>query len=208
MEHIPLIQHYLQLAEPYLHRYGYVALFLAVTIEGFGIPAPGQSMVIVSGLLAAQGKMSPFVFPVAWLAAVLGDNIGYAIGHFGGRRLVLHYGRRFGVRPDHLTRVERFFELYGGGIVSLARFFEVLRQLNGVVAGISGMHWLQFLVFNAVGATLWVGLWGVGAYFLGEHLETALHVFQNFEPYVIGTALLALAATAVYLFRATGRGDD
>jgi membrane protein DedA with SNARE-associated domain len=201
VEHVPLIQHYLDLAQPYLERYGYAAVFIGVMVEGFGVPAPGESLVIAGGFLAAEGKMSVLVLLVAWAAAVIGDNIGYAIGHFGGRRLVVRQGRRFGIRPEHLARVEAFFDRYGGGIVALARFFEVLRQLNGVVAGTTGMSWWRFLAFNALGATLWIGLWGAGAYFLGEHLDRVLGWFQQFEPYVIGAGILAFIILIVYLFR-------
>jgi membrane protein DedA with SNARE-associated domain len=198
--HGGLLHHYLALAEPYLERYGLVAVFVGVTIESFGIPAPGQSLIIASGLLAARGDMSLLALPLAWAAAILGDNIGWAIGHYGGRRLVLHHGRRFGLRQRHLEHVEHFFDRYGAGIIMFARFFEVLRQLNGVVAGTSGMPWWRFLVYNAIGATLWVLLWGVGAYFLGRHLEQALAFFHRFEPWVIAIGVTAFLGTVVYVF--------
>lgn len=197
------LEHYLALARPYLEHYGYFAVFFTVGLESFGIPLPGQTVIIAGGLLAAQGEgmhIVPLVL-TAWVAAVLGDNIGYAIGRFGGRRLILRHGARIGLREDHLVRVEGVFERYGGGIVAAARFFDVLRQLNGVVAGISGMHWLHFLLFNALGATLWVGVWGVGAYLLGQHMSVVLAVFHRYEPYVIGAGLTGLAILLVYLFQ-------
>ena len=78
--------------------------------------------------------MSPLVLVVAWAGAVTGDNIGYAIGHFGGRQLVLRFGPRIGIRARHLARAERFFVRYGAAIVTAARFFEGLRQVNGIAA--------------------------------------------------------------------------
>lgn len=196
------MEHYLALARPYLEHYGYFAVFFTVGLESFGIPLPGQTLLIAGGLLAAKGGMHivPLVL-TAWFAAVLGDNIGYAIGRFGGRRLILRYGARVGLREDHLERVERVFERYGGGIVATARFFDILRQLNGLVAGISGMRWLPFLLYNALGATLWVGLWCVGAYLLGQHMSVALAVFHRYEPYVIGVGLIGLIVLVVYLFQ-------
>ena len=173
-------------------------------VEGFGIPAPGESLIVASGLLAAQGKMNIWVLLLAWSAAVIGDNIGYAIGHFAGRRLILHHGRHFGVRADHLDRVERFFKRYGGGVVAVARFFEVLRQLNGVVAGTMGMPWWRFLAYNAIGAALWIAVWGVGAYLLGAHLAGALVLFHRFEPFVIALGVVALLVLAFYLFTRRG----
>ncbi len=199
-EHTGLLQHYLNLAEPYLRSYGYLAVFVGVLIESFGIPAPGETLVIASGMLASQGRMSVLVLPLAWAAAVIGDNIGYAIGHFGGRRLVVRYGPRIGVQPMHIERVEHFFRRFGGGIVALARFFDVLRQLNGVVAGLSGMRWWAFLVWNALGAAAWIGVWGVGAYFLGDHLALVLRLFHRWQPYVIGVGVVAVAGLLGYLF--------
>jgi|SRR5438874_3028000 membrane protein DedA with SNARE-associated domain len=197
-----LFQQYVALAEPYTERYGYAALFAGVAMEGFGIPAPGQSLLIASALLAAKGALNiEAVALVAWTAAVLGDNFGYAIGCFGGRRLVV----RAGVDPAHLEWVERFFRRYGGVVVVVARFFDVLRQLNGVVAGIASMPWWLFFACNALGAALWVGVWGLGAYMLGHHLEPVLRIFRWVGPWVIGTGLLALAVLAVVVLRSRVR---
>ena len=202
-----MLTHYLDLATPYLNTYGYFAVFGMVLVEGFGIPAPGQTLIIAGGLLAARGDMHIAVLVmVAWSAAVLGDNIGYAIGRYGGRRLVLRHGARAGLRAAHIEHVERFFARYGGGIVIAARFLEVLRQLNGVVAGISGMSWLRFLGFNALGAALWVGVWGYGVYRLGQHMETALVWLKDVEPYLAGAGVLAVLGLLVYLLQ-RGNGD-
>ena len=137
-----MLQQYLDIARPYLDQYGYWAVFGLVAVESFGIPAPGQSIIMAAALLASQGELHIVALLLsAWGAAVLGDNIGYGIGRYGGRRLILHHGRHVGLRAQHLEKVERFFAHYGGGIVVAARFFDVLRQLNGVVTGLSGMPW-------------------------------------------------------------------
>lgn len=205
MESTSLLTHYLEAADPYLRQYGYGAMFVGVFVEGFGIPAPGQALIMAGALLATQGEMQIMVLlPVAWAAAVLGDNVGYAIGHFGGRILVLRYGRFIGVRARHLERVERFFGRFGGGIVMAARFFEVLRQLNGVVAGIGGMSWWRFLLYNAVGAALWVGVWGVGVYAIGNQIQQVLVLLKRVEPYAIGVGLVGLAILLVYLVWRSG----
>ena len=207
MEPATAIHHYLDIAAPYIEHYGYTAVFAGVMVESFGIPAPGQSLVIAGAVLASQGQLHITVLLLmAWSAAVIGDNIGYAIGHFGGRRLVLRHGRYVGVRADHFERVERFFNRYGGGIVVAARFFEVLRQLNGVIAGTAGMPWWRFLAFNATGAALWVGLWGLGIFYLGQHMEQVLIVFKRFEPYIVSVGVLALVGIVVFLFRRRSGG--
>jgi len=81
---VTTLHHYLQEVHPYLNRYGYGAVFVIVFLEGFGIPAPGQTIIMAAGLLASRGQMDiGLVVLVAWSAAVLGDNTGYAIGHYG-----------------------------------------------------------------------------------------------------------------------------
>lgn len=195
-------QHYLDIAQPYLQHYGYLAVFAMVVVEGFGIPAPGQTLIIAGALLSTKGDMHIALLTiVAWSAAVIGDNIGFAIGHFGGRRLVLRKGRYIGVSESHLKKVEKFFGRWGGGLVVAARFIDVLRQLNGVVAGIAGMPWWRFLLFNATGAALWVGVWGVGVYYLGRHMEQSAMWFSRVEPYLIAVGVIALLFVIFYLVR-------
>lgn len=192
-----MFEHYLAIAQPWLEQYGYFALFASVFLEGFGMPTPGESLIVAASLLAGRGDMH--IAPVllaAWLAAVMGDNVGYLLGRKGGQHL-LH---KVGVKPDHLARVEGFFRHYGGGIVVLARFFPILRQLNGVVAGSMKMPWWEFLTFNALGATLWVGFWGGGVYFLGGHFEQVEQAFRGVVPYAVAVGLVALAVLGWYLW--------
>ncbi len=198
------VHHYLQEMHPYLDRYGYAAVFVTVFLEGFGIPAPGQTAIMAAGLLASRGQMDiGLVVLVAWSAAVLGDNIGFALGHYGGRRLVLRLGTRIGMQQAHLERVEGLFRRYGGIVVVLARFFDVLRQLNGVVAGTLGMHWWRFLIYNALGGALWVGAWGLGMYLAGAHMAQLLRSFRGIEPYVAAAGVIALLLSLWYIFRRT-----
>jgi len=204
-----LIDHYLAIAHPYLDHYGYAAIFALVMVESFGIPAPGESVIIAGAFLAARGQMNIIVIlMVAWAAAVIGDNIGFAIGHFGGRHLIARRGRYIGIKEHHLAKVEHFFQRYGGLIVVFARFVEVLRQLNGVVAGTMDMPWWRFLTYNAIGATLWVGVWGTGIYFLGRHMEGVLDVLSRIEPYLIGAGVMALILGAVYILRRAKGNTD
>ncbi|WP_423822375.1 DedA family protein [Salinisphaera sp. SPP-AMP-43] len=178
--------------------YGPWAIFMLVLIEDFGVPVPGETALISAALLASQGKLPiAWLLPAAWLGAVIGDNIGYAIGRLGGRRLVLRYGARVGITDERLGRVERFFARRGGVIVVVARFFVGLRQLNGIVAGIGCMAAPRFVLYNALGAALWVGLWGFGTYWFGEHFSKALKTFGPTALYI--AAGLAGAAVLGYI---------
>ena len=189
----------LALVAPYLERYGYVAVVGALLLESFGLPLPGEAMLIAGAALAADGalQLGPLLL-CAWLAAVLGDNIGFAIGRFGGRRLILRYGARIGITEGRLARVEAFFARFGAQIVLVARFFALLRQLNGLVAGTVGMGWWRFLAFNALGAALWVSAWGFGVYYFGQSLGHAVARFHGLG-YGIGLLAVALVVAAVLL---------
>jgi len=192
----------LALVAPYLDRYGYAAVAGALLLESFGLPLPGETMLIAGAALAAEGELhlGPLLI-CAWLAAVLGDNVGFAIGRFGGRALVLRHGARIGITERRLARVEGFFHRFGGQVVLLARFFALVRQLNGIVAGTAGMGWWRFLAYNAAGAALWVSAWGFGVYYFGQSLG---HVVARLHGAGYAIGLVALVAI-VALFAHYGR---
>jgi len=192
--------------KPYLDHYGYWALFGAILLEDFGLPVPGETMLIASALLASQGEMHivPLVL-IACVAAVSGDNIGYAIGRFGGRRLVLRYGRYVLITEERLNKAEGFFRRYGGAVVVMARFLAGLRQLNGIVAGTVKMSWRRFLAYNMLGAVLWVGFWGMLFYELGEKAARLGAGINKVEFLLIFGVVTALVILVVHLLR--GRAD-
>jgi membrane protein DedA with SNARE-associated domain len=165
------LNEYMITLKPYVDQYGYWAVFGAILLESFGVPTPGEGTLMVGSFLASQGDLSiSSVVIAAWMAAVVGDNIGYAIGRKGGRPLILRYGRYIFITQARLEFTESFFRKHGGIIVIAARFFAVLRQLNGMVAGIAGMSWRNFLFYNALGAAFWVGFWSSAFYFLGTEV--------------------------------------
>lgn len=182
----------LKLLEPYLGHYGYALLFAIIFVESFGIPAPGQTLLIAAAVLAAHAKLNiVLVLLVAFAAAVSGDSLGYWIGYFGGHSLIRRFGKYVRIREQHVQRMEIIFARYGGWFVTFARFFEVLRQVNGLVAGIAAMPFRRFLLFNACGAVLWVGVWGLGTFYLGRHLRRYAGYFDEVSLFFI-LALVAL----------------
>ena len=184
--------------QPFLDRYGYPAVFLAVLVEGFGLVAPGQTLLIAAALTAAKGHLNiVWVLIWAFTAAVLGNSLGYLIGCRGGRPL-LH---KIKVNEQRLERMEGYFSRYGKGLVLIARFFDGLRQLNGIVAGILKMPWQVFTTFNILGAALWTGFWGFGAYWLDKKIASLHLTFQIVEPWVASVSILAFLALFVYVLR-------
>ncbi|MCG6868438.1 MAG: DedA family protein [Gammaproteobacteria bacterium] len=199
------LDHYGALAEPVLDQYGYMAVFGAVLVEGFGIPAPGQTMLMAGAILAARGGMSiGLVLGLSLLAAVLGNTLGYLLGRWGGRLIL----GKAGVSEARMQRVESLFNRYGGGLVFGGRFFDGLRQLSGIVAGTLEMPWWKFSIFNVLGAVAWVALWGLGAYFLDKDIKGVFSVFHSLEPYLIVISLLAVVVLVLYLRRGRMRIDN
>ncbi len=183
---------------PYLEHYGYAVVFAGLLLESFGLPLPGETLLIAGAALAAKGDLH--IVPLlacAWVAAVLGYNLSFAVGRFGGRRLVVRYGARIGITGDRLDKVEKFFERFGGEVVLVARFFVIVRQLNGFVAGTVGMGWWRFLAYNGIGAALWVGAWGLGVYVIGERIGAFVPWLHRLGYLALGLGALVLAAGAV-----------
>jgi membrane protein DedA with SNARE-associated domain len=177
-----------------------------VLIEDFGVPVPGETTLILAAVYAGAGRLNVWLVGViGFAAAVTGDNIGFAIGHFGGRALVERYGRYIFLTRERLDKATGFFERHGGKIVAVARFIEGLRQANGIIAGISGMHWAKFLAWNAVGAALWVAVWTCVGYFSGNHIDTIYHDATRYSTYfaiAFGVFVLAWIARIVWRRRA------
>jgi membrane protein DedA with SNARE-associated domain len=180
--------------EPTLDHYGYIAIVGLVMLENFGVPAPGETVLIAGAVYAATGRLSiVLVALLGFLGAVAGDNVGFAIGRFGGRRIVERFGRHVLLTPQRLQRATGFFERHGGKVVVVARFVEGLRQANGIIAGIIGMRWPRFVTFNATGAALWVAVWTSVGYLSGKHIDTINNDAGRYEAY------LAIAATALVI---------
>ena len=183
---------------PILDRWGYLAVAGVIGVESFGVPAPGQTILVAAAVYAGAGRLNVFaVGAIAFVAAVVGDNIGYWIGVRGGRRLVHRFGKYIFITPQRLDKAERFFARRGARIVVVARFIDGLRQLNGVIAGITAMPWRKFLIYNAIGAALWVGWWTTVSYFLGTHLVAIIEHAHRYKWWAIGFVVVAVAVYVV-----------
>jgi membrane protein DedA with SNARE-associated domain len=208
-QHLPGVLHSL---EPTLDHFGYLAVAGLVLIEDFGVPVPGETVLILAAVYAGTGRLSIILVAVlGFCGAVVGDNVGFALGHFGGRPLAARYGRYIFLTRERLDRATQFFERHGGKIIIVARFVEGLRQANGIIAGISGMHWARFLTFNAIGAALWVAVWTSVGYFSGSHINAIYSAATRYVTYLaiaLGVLVLAyIVRHVVRMLRArAGRG--
>ena len=203
VEHLPGVLHTL---EPTLNHYGYLAVVALVLIEDFGVPVPGETVLILAAVYAGAGRLNiVLVALLGFLGALLGDNIGFAIGHFGGRPLAERYGRYIFLTRERLEKATSFFERHGGKIIIVARFIEGLRQANGIIAGISGLRWTRFLVFNAIGAALWVAVWTSVGYFSGSHIDTIYADATRYDKYLLVALALVVAAYVALRIRRARR---
>ena len=201
------MEHLVAGLEHFVSDYGVVAVFVILTLEALGAPVPGETLLIFASVLVGRGDMSlPKLLILAWAGSVLGDNIGYWIGRKLGRTAVSRYGAKIGLDAARFEAIEGVFARYGGATVAFARFFNVLRQLNGIVAGTLGMDWWRFLVFNAAGAALWVGLWVLGTFYLSEHISDITRAARHLGIAGGIMAAVALIGGLVFLWRRLHRG--
>src|SRR5205814_4547298 len=161
----------LQLIEQYTLAYGYWAVFFGVMLENAGLPVPGETILLVAGYFASTGVFRvPLVMLVAAMGAVVGDNIGFAIGHHYGRGFLLRVGRFFFLTPKRIEHLENYFANHGNKTILVARFITGLRVFAALLAGASKMPWRVFFVYNVAGAVLWSVVITTLGYLFGSSL--------------------------------------
>ena len=172
---------------------GYAVVFGLIAIETMGIPVPGETALVTAALLAHEGQLQIEVLVVlAATAAILGDNIGFAIGRKAGRRVFEMPGPLYELRMASLRQGEPFFERHGPKAVFLGRWVAGLRVASAWLAGINKMDWPRFLVWNALGGICWAATVGFGAYFIGHAFERIVGVGGFVAVGLVSAALLAV----------------
>jgi membrane protein DedA with SNARE-associated domain len=164
-------------------QYGYWAVGGALLLENAGIPVPGETILLLASFLAySQHDLRlPWIIVVATIAATVGDNLGFALGYYGGRPLLLRYQTIFRIKNATISRGEELFAKYGSVTVFFARFVFGMRIIAGPMAGVLRMSWRKFLVFNFLGAVVWVSVISSAGYLFGRHwdrLEEGLKEFN------------------------------
>jgi membrane protein DedA with SNARE-associated domain len=192
----PPLPPFLAVVQGPLDHYGIWAVGLLVLLENIGVPViPGELALIAGAIYAGTGDLNPVAVGVtAVIAAVVGSEIGYLIGRLGGRALVLRFGRYAFIREHHLDRAERAVDKYGGFLVIVARFIVGLRELNGIIAGVTGMRLVTFTIYNVIGAVAWVGTWISLGYLAGDHIAVIYADVTRYFVYAVIAAAVALAA--------------
>lgn len=186
---------------PLIKTVGYLGLFAIVFAESgllVGFFLPGDSLLFTAGFLASQGYLDiRILLPLLFLAAVIGDSVGYAFGHHVGPRIFKREDSIFFHRR-HLERAQTFFSRHGGKTIVLARFIPVVRTFAPILAGVGRMNYRTFLSYNLLGGLFWA----VGVTLTGYYLGRAIPDIDRFLlPVIAVIILLSLLPAAVHLFR-------
>src|ERR687889_2374738 len=179
-----------------LTYFGLVFIVFAETGLAVGFFLPGDSLLVVAGLVA---RMPPdrlnvvILLGTLFVAAVVGDAVGYYTGRTLGPRLFTRQKSLF-FRPSHLQKAHEFYEKYGGKTIIIARFVPVVRTFAPIVAGAAQMSYRRFAVYNIIGGFLWVFSMILAGYFLGTVVENALGVKleDHIEKVVVVVVFLSL----------------
>lgn len=190
--------------DAFLRSYGYAAVFAFVAIESLGVPFPGETMLTAAGLYAGTTHHLSVLWIVAVAAAgaVVGDNVGYGIGHAGGYRLLRRYGRYVRLTEAKIKLARWIFLRHGGKVVFFGRFVSVLRTYAAFLAGTTRMPWPQFLGYNAAGGVLWATVYGVASYELGGTIN---RLSKPVDYALGGIAVVVLIAFSLFLRRNEAR---
>ena len=191
--------------DKYLHlivqNYGilsYFILFFIVFCETglvFTPFLPGDSLLFVAGTLAANGVLNLFfLFLVFVIAAILGDTVNYWIGNYFGERVFLK--SRF-VNKNYIEKTKEFYRKHGGKTIVIARFIPIIRTFAPFIAGVGKMNYLRFLIFNIIGAIVWVGIFVFSGYYFGG----ISFVQNNLSFVLLGIILVSLIFPLVEYLR-------
>ncbi|MDH3029830.1 DedA family protein [Methylobacterium fujisawaense] len=188
--------HDLPIADLIAH-YGYLAIFVIITLESAGLPLPGETVLLTSAAYAGStGNINiAVVVAIAATAAILGDNAGYWVGRRWGLPLLLRKGHLIGLDHGRLKLGQYLFRRHGGKIVFFGRFTAMLRAYAAVLAGVNKLDARRFFAFNALGGVAWASIMGFGAYLCGRSIENVMGP--------VGLGLLAfvlMGAVALWLF--------
>jgi membrane-associated protein len=148
----------IEFVQPYFEEWGYVIVFALGVLENsafVGFVVPGDLVLLLAGFYAERSTLDlPPIVLLAFVAALLGDSLGYAVGRFAGRRLVNRFGKRL-FPPDRLARVDLYFAEYGTWAVAMGRLTPVVRSVNTFAAGMARMPFPKFLGAVAIAASVW-----------------------------------------------------
>ena len=190
-----MAQHIVDLLRSLLAHYGYGAVAGALLLENAGLPVPGETVLLLASFLAySEHRLRlPYIILIGICAATVGDNLGFAIGVYGGRRLLERYRRTLHIRPATIARGEDLFRRYGAAPIFVARFITGMRVIAGPLAGVLRMDWRKFAIFNFLGAAVWVTVISSAGFLFGKHWDELVEILGDANVAVVIAICVLLA---------------
>jgi len=176
-------------------HYGYWAVAAMLLIENIGVPVPGETTLLMASFLAYSERdlQLSWIIVVGTLVTALGGSLGFALGCWWGRPLLAPYQSAFRIRSQALARGERLFSRFGATTIFFARFVFGLRIVAGPLAGVLRMPPRKFLIWNFLGAAVWVSAVSSAGYLFGQHWHRLERAIKRFDIAVVILVLLAAA---------------
>ena len=172
-----------------IFEWGYLGIFLLMTIESSFIPFPSEIVLVPAGYLASEGKMSIGMIMLSGTAGSLfGALINYYLAYLLGRRILKKYGKYFFIKEDALLKMETFFQKHGAISTFTGRLIPGIRQLISIPAGLSRMNLGVFSFYTTFGAGIWALILVLLGYFIGENKEL-IEIYLKQIIYIILTIL-------------------
>jgi len=177
-----------------LGNYGYWAVLGGLLLEDMGVPIPGETTLVFASFLAHKGTQLEigWVIVVGIFAATMGDNLGFFVGRKLGRRLIRWMKKIFRLDDLDIDAAKDMLHRHGGATIFWARFIFGLRTVAGPLAGVLGMEWKRFVVFNALGAAVWVTVISFIGYGFANEFNTLLGYMEK-ASWAIAAVLFAVA---------------
>ncbi|NGQ94461.1 DedA family protein [Brevibacillus sp. SYP-B805] len=182
---------------------GGIGVFVSLSIEGAGLPFPGDVMLAFFGYLSSRGQLSlPAVILIATLGSSLGSIIPFALGRRYGFFLLRRYARYLLISSRSMEQTVRLSNRYGVLVLLLGRLFPGIRALSSYIAGIGLLPWPVFLLCSTLGFALFCIFWTLIGYLLGENWRTVVGLIHK---YLVGIAIGAIILIVLFLTRRMGR---
>lgn len=182
-----------------LTAYGFIFLIIFIETGVVFMPfLPGDSLLFASGCFAADGSFNIVtLLAVAWAAAILGDQCNFMIGHFFGKKIIAS-GKVKVMTPERIEKSEAFLDKWGHLAIFLGRFFPFIRTFVPFLAGVGGMKWHSFVLFNVLGGITWSTVFTLLGFFFGG----IPFVQEHFELLIVGIVAVSVVPTVVGLLKA------
>jgi membrane protein DedA with SNARE-associated domain len=177
---------------------GYIGVFILMTLESMVAPVPSEAVMPFAGFLVTTKVFSmEWVLISSTIGSIIGSLISYYAGYWGGKPIVLKFGKYLLLDKHHLEITEKFFDKYGEKTIFICRFIPVVRHLISIPAGIGKMNLIKFSIYTVAGAAAWNAILAYLGMFLAEKWSV-VHHYSRYLDYLVVIALIALIIYWIY----------